>query len=154
MTINPSVPPRALVAALPRYRLGAELGRGGFGVVYAAEDPRLDRAVAVKHLPNRIAADPQMRFRFNEEGRALARLNHLHIVTVYEYADEEVTVDAGSTPERVCALVLEYLPGGTLAQRFRRTGLTMEQSCAAVLAVLSAVQAAHDQGLLHRDIKP
>ncbi len=92
-----------------------------------AEDPQLDRAVAVKHLSNRIAADPQMRFRFNEEGRALVRLNHLHIVTVHEYADEEVTVDAGSTPERVCALVLEYLPGGTLTQRFRRTGLTMEQ---------------------------
>ncbi|SBW29138.1 serine/threonine protein kinase [Candidatus Protofrankia californiensis] len=127
MTIDPSVPPRALAAALPRCRLGAELGRGEFGVVYAAEDPQLDRAVAVKHLSNRIAADPQMRFRFNEEGRALVRLNHLHIVTVHEYADEEVTVDAGSTPERVCALVLEYLPGGTLTQRFRRTGLTMEQ---------------------------
>ncbi|WP_250281549.1 serine/threonine-protein kinase, partial [Frankia sp. CiP1_Cm_nod2] len=159
MTINPSVSdpsvaPRALVAALPRYRLGGELGRGGFGVVYAARDPRLDRAVAIKHLPNRIAADPQMRLRFNEEGRALARLSHLHIVTVYEYADEEVTVDATGTPERVCALVLEHLPGGTLAERFRRIGLTMEQSCAAVLAVLSAVQAAHDQGLLHRDIKP
>ncbi|AEH11743.1 MULTISPECIES: serine/threonine-protein kinase [Protofrankia] len=159
MTVNssvsgPAVAPRALVAALPRYRLGGELGRGGFGVVYAARDPRLDRAVAVKHLPNRIAADPQMRLRFNEEGRALARLSHLHIVTVYEYADEEVTVDATGPPERVCALVLEHLPGGTLAERFRRVGLTMEQSCAAVLAVLSAAQAAHDQGLLHRDIKP
>ncbi|WP_322766412.1 serine/threonine-protein kinase [Frankia sp. Cr1] len=154
MTADLALPPQALVAALPRYTFGAELGRGGFGVVYAARDPRLDRDVAVKHLPNRIAVDPQMRFRFGEEGRALARLNHPHIVTVHEYADEEVAGGELGVPEQVCALVLEYLSGGTLAQRFRRTGLTMEQSCAAMLAVLSAVQAAHDHGLLHRDIKP
>ncbi len=154
MTADLALPPQALVAALPRYTFGAELGRGGFGVVYAARDPRLDRDVAVKHLPNRIAVDPQMRFRFGEEGRALARLNHPHIVTVHEYADEEVAVGELGVPEQVCALVLEYLSGGTLSQRFRRTGLTMEQSCAAMLAVLSAVQAAHDHGLLHRDIKP
>ncbi|WP_322761378.1 serine/threonine-protein kinase [Frankia sp. Cr2] len=154
MTADLALPPQALVAALPRYTFGAELGRGGFGVVYAARDPRLDRDVAVKHLPNRIAVDPQMRFRFGEEGRALARLNHPHIVTVHEYADEEVAAGELGVPEQVCALVLEYLSGGTLSQRFRRTGLTMEQSCAAMLAVLSAVQAAHDHGLLHRDIKP
>ncbi|WP_239331081.1 serine/threonine-protein kinase [Frankia sp. CiP3] len=154
MTADLALPPQALVAALPRYTFGAELGRGGFGVVYAARDPRLDRDVAVKHLPNRIAVDPQMRFRFGEEGRALARLNHPHIVTVHEYADEEVAVGELGVPEQVCALVLEYLSGGTLSQRFRRAGLTMEQSCAAMLAVLSAVQAAHDHGLLHRDIKP
>jgi serine/threonine-protein kinase len=151
--VNDRPPPPELVAALPRYQIGTQLGEGGVGVVYAGWDPALERRVAVKHLPGRLAEHSSTRLRFRDEGQALAKLDHPHIVRVFESTDEAVTVPGSTQPHRVCALVLEHLPGGTLRERFRRQGLSMEQSCAAVLAMLSGLQAAHDAGILHRDVK-
>ncbi len=145
--------PPELVAALPKYRLTDELGRGSGGVVYAGWDSDLARRVAVKLLPARLAAVPEIRVRFREEGKALARLDHPHVVRVYDYTDAEVPADGPAQAGRVCALVLEHLSGGTLRERFTEYGLTMQQSCAATLSVLTGLQAAHDAGMLHRDIK-
>lgn len=131
-------------SALPAYEIGGELGRGGWGVVLEARHVRLDRRVAVKQLPRAFGADPSVRARFVAEARVLASLDHPHIVPVYDY----VEVDG------LCLLVMEKLPGGTLWDRFISEGMTMESSCAVVLAACAGLHAAHQHGVLHRDVKP
>ena len=131
-------------AALPAYDVGGELGRGGWGVVLEARHRRLGREVAVKQLPRAFAADPSVRARFVAEARVLASLDHPHIVPVYDYVEFD----------GLCLLVMEKLPGGTVWDRFVGEGLTMESSCAIVLATSAALHAAHQSGVLHRDVKP
>jgi len=141
--VVPSGPPPALIGLLPRHDLGEELGHGGFGHVYAARNRDLGRDEAVKCLSPDWLADDAVRTRFRDEGRALALLDHSHIVHVYQapYTDD------------VCALVMERLAGGSLDRRFR-AGLTRWESCAVVLGVLAALEYAHTKRVLHRDIKP
>src|SRR5207302_3605794 len=88
---------------LGQYVLGAYLGQGGMGVVYDATDPRLQRRVAIKTLPDARSADPEAMPRFIREGRAAARLNHPHVVTVYE-------IDRDGD---LCYIVMELMPGGS-----------------------------------------
>lgn len=133
-----------MAAALPRYDFDRELGRGAWGVVYAAHHRDLGRQVAVKRLPPSFAVDADVRERFRAEARVVAGLAHPHIVSVHDF------VEQGD----VCLLVMERLDGGSLWDRSRGEGLTTEESCAAALAACAALSHAHGEGVLHRDIKP
>lgn len=133
-----------LADLLPEYSIERELGRGAMGIVYLARHQRLDRLVAVKELQGALAADTATRERFVVEAKALAALNHPHVVPVYDYLERD---------DR-CVLIMEQLPGGTVWDQFVATGLTMPQATAITLATCSAMQHAHDEGVLHRDIKP
>ncbi len=130
-------------AALPSYEIGEELGRGSTGVVVAARHRQLGRDVAVKLLPPDLAANPQVRRRFVAEAKLLASFSHVHIVPVYDFVEEE----------GLCLLVMERLEGGTL-DAYARAGLDAPAGCAAVLAICSALEYAHERGVLHRDVKP
>ncbi|HEY0640961.1 MAG TPA: serine/threonine-protein kinase, partial [Pseudonocardiaceae bacterium] len=140
----PAAPPAGLVEALPQYSIGGSIGEGGMGVVYAGLHRPLGRQVAIKQLPGNRAQDPGMAERFDHEARLLARLDHPHIVPVYDYVQTAA----------VRLLVMERLDGGTVWSRFHGHGLTGEQTCAIVLATLAGLHAAHRSGVLHLDVKP
>jgi serine/threonine-protein kinase len=136
---------RELIArALPGYAIGDEIGRGGWGVVLRAEHRQLGRTVAVKQLPRALAAEPDVQRRFASEARLLASLDHPHIVPIFDYVEHE----------GLCLLVMELLPGGTVWQRFTSVGMSSETACGIVLASSTALEYAHRQGILHRDVKP
>jgi serine/threonine protein kinase len=135
------------VAAAPRrigrFELRRELGRGAQGSVWLAHDPRLDREVALKLLDT--AHDSDALRQWLQEARAVSRLNHPHIVPVFEADDQ------GGTP----CLVFEYVPGPTLAQaRRQRPRWPAREAAQLMVGVLDALAAAHDQGIVHRDLKP
>ena len=130
-------------AALPSYEIGEELGRGSTGVVVAARHRQLARDVAVKLLPPDLAQNPQVRRRFVAEAKLLASFSHVHIVPVYDFVEQD----------GLCLLVMERLVGGTLDE-YARAGIDGPAGCAAVLAICSALQYAHERGVLHRDVKP
>lgn len=133
-----------LEAALPAYEFDAPLGRGAWGVVVAARHRRLERDVAVKWLAPELMSDPNARRRFAGEARLLASLDHPHIVRIHDY------VEAGD----ICALVMERLRGGSLADRVRLGGVDHRVACAIGLAGLHGLEHAHQNNVLHRDIKP
>ncbi|MGH9280609.1 MAG: serine/threonine-protein kinase [Acidimicrobiales bacterium] len=130
-------------AALPAYDLGGELGRGGWGIVLEARHKRLGREVAIKQLPRAFGADPAVRGRFATEARLLAALDHPHIVRVYDYVEDN----------GLCLLIMEKLTGGTVRDRFLAGGVTMEDACGIAVATCAGLHAAHERGILHRDIK-
>jgi serine/threonine-protein kinase len=121
------------------YRLTTRIGAGGMGEVYKGRDTRLDRTVAIKVLPARVAHRTQARERFEREARAVAALNHPHICTLY---------DVGSCDD-VDFLVMEYIDGVTL-----QGPLASDDALRLAMQIASALAAAHRQGILHRDIKP
>ncbi len=127
-----------------QFRIERELGRGGAGVVYLAHDTKLDRPVAIKSLPAELMDNPKARSRFAREARVLASLNHPNIATIYEEFKEA---------EGVGYLVLEYVPGDTLAERIRRGRLKVEEALTIGLQIAEAVAAAHEHGVIHRDLK-
>lgn len=133
-----------VAAALPSYEVGGELGRGGWGVVLEGRHKQLGREVAIKQLPRAFGADPDVRARFVAEARLLASLDHPHIVPVYDYVEAD----------GLCLLVMEKLPGGTVWSKFTSAGVTPEAACALVLAACAGLHAAHQRGILHRDVKP
>ncbi len=133
-----------VAAALPSYDVGGELGRGGWGVVLEGRHKQLGREVAIKQLPRAFGADPAVRARFVAEARLLASLDHPHIVPVYDYVEAD----------GLCLLVMEKLPGGTVWSKFTSAGVTPEAACALVLAACAGLHAAHQRGILHRDVKP
>jgi len=135
---------RRVVDALPNYEVGDEIGRGGWAVVLHARHRILDREVAVKHLPVAFGADPVVRARFVAEARLVARLDHPHIVPVYDFVESNGTY----------LIVMEYLPGGSLWERFQDEGVRPDEACAYVLVACSALEHAHGHGNIHRDIKP
>ena len=126
------------------YEIEAPLGAGGMGEVYKARDTRLDRIVAIKVLPEHVAANPDLKQRFEREARTVAALNHPHICTLY---------DIGSQGG-VDFLVMEYLDGETLGDRIGRDGLLLAEAVQHGLALLATLETLHGQGLVHRDIKP
>ena len=124
---------------------GLELiGRGGMGVVYKARQRKLDRPVALKILPPDADRDPSFADRFLREARALARLNHPNIVSVYEFGE-----NGG-----FYFIVMEYVDGRTLREVSATGGVTPQQALAIVPEICAALQYAHDAGVVHRDIKP
>lgn len=133
-----------VAAALPSYEVGAELGRGHWGVVLSGRHRQLGREVAIKQLPRAFSADPSVRERFLAEARLLAGLAHPHVVPVYDYVEHE----------GLCLLVMEQLTGGTVADRYQQGALDAPSACAIVLATCAGLHQAHGLGVLHRDVKP
>ena len=121
------------------------IGRGGMGVVYLARDTKLDRSVAVKSMPAELAGDSNSRMRFRREAKLLASLNHPNIAAIYDIIEQD---------ESAGYLILEYVPGETLAQRIAREPLKLEQALSIGQQVAEAISAAHENGVVHRDLKP
>jgi serine/threonine-protein kinase len=126
------------------YEIAAAIGAGGMGEVYKARDTRLDRVVAIKILPERLASDPQFRERFDREARAISRLAHPHICTLYDVGESVGTA----------FLVMEYLEGETLEQRLKKGALPLDQALEIAIQIADALSVAHRQGIVHRDLKP
>ncbi|MEA2140043.1 MAG: eukaryotic-like serine/threonine-protein kinase [Solirubrobacteraceae bacterium] len=134
-----------------RYRLDAQIGRGGMSTVYRAFDTVLERAVAIKLMHREIAADSDQLERFRREARSVARLNHPHIVTVIDAGEEPSEDGDGGTPY----IVLEYVEGETLKQLIRREGsLEVTEAIAYAIEIARALGAAHESLIVHRDVKP
>jgi len=127
-----------------RYELGAHLGRGGASAVFAAHDRRLDRTVAIKFFDLRAWPSTDGRARFDAEARLAAAVNHPNVVHVYD-----VGVD-GNRPY----IVMECLPGSTLADALEAGPLPVSRACDVIVDVLHGLGAAHAAGVLHRDLKP
>ncbi|HJR59326.1 MAG TPA: protein kinase [Vicinamibacterales bacterium] len=126
------------------YEIVAALGAGGMGEVYRATDTRLARTVAIKVLPQMLAADPQFRDRFEREARVVSQLNHPNICTLYDIGEQNGTA----------FLVMELLEGETLADRIRKGPLTVDQVLDYAMQIADALDKAHRQGIIHRDLKP
>ena len=144
-----------MAALLPGSRLGpyeiaAAVGEGGMGAVYRARDTRLDRTVAIKVLLASAAADPEFRERFEREARAVSSLNHPHICALYDVGRDRPQSDA--TP--IDFLVMEFVDGETLATRLSRGPLPLAEGLTIGGQIAQALDAAHRQGVVHRDLKP
>jgi serine/threonine protein kinase len=126
------------------YEILAVIGAGGMGDVYKARDTRLDRMVAIKVLPESLAADPQFRDRFDREARAISQLPHPHICTLYDVGEQAGTA----------YLVMELLDGETLAARLAKGPLPLDQALTLAIQIASALDTAHRAGITHRDLKP
>jgi serine/threonine protein kinase len=136
--------PAELARHFPQLEVLSLLGQGGMGAVYKARQTKLDRPVAVKILPPEVAGTPAFAERFLREARTLARLNHPHIVTVYDFGDVE----------GLYYFTMEYVEGRNLRDHLEGGALPAAQALAIVPQLCEALQYAHDEGLVHRDIKP
>ena len=135
---------------VPGLELVDVLGSGGMGVVFKARQVALNRDVAVKFLRDAHRAEPGRRERFSQEARAIARLRHPHLVQLYEFG--EVPAAGGATSQPY--LVLEYVPGGSLADVLRGSPQSPGEAARLVATLADAIHHAHQQGVIHRDLKP
>jgi eukaryotic-like serine/threonine-protein kinase len=126
------------------YEVTAQIGEGGMGQVYRATDTTLGRQVAIKILPDAVAANPERLARFERESKTLASLNHPHIAAIYA-----VEKSAG-----MHALVMELVEGEDLSQRIARGAIPIAEALPIAKQIAEALEAAHDQGIIHRDLKP
>ncbi len=126
------------------YPIEREVGRGGMGIVYLGRDTRLDRPVAIKVLPAAFASDPERLARFEREARLLASLHHPNVAGIFGLEE--------SGGHRF--LVLEYVEGETLAQRISRGPLPVDEAVDVCRQIAAALEAAHEGGVIHRDLKP
>ena len=126
------------------YEIVAPIGAGGMGEVYKAKDTRLDRTVAIKVLPSHVASNPEVRQRFEREARAVSSLNHPHICTLYDIGSEN----------GIDFMVMELIEGDTLADRLKKGALPLDQALRYGIEIADALDKAHRQGVVHRDLKP
>jgi serine/threonine protein kinase len=131
-------------STLGHYRVVEKIGTGGMGVVHLARDERLDRDVAIKTLPEDLAADPDRLRRFEREAKLLASLSHQNIATLYcleEHGGRRF-------------LVMELAAGETLAERLKRRPISLQDALEIALEIAEGLEAAHARGIIHRDLKP
>jgi eukaryotic-like serine/threonine-protein kinase len=126
------------------YEVLSALGAGGMGEVYKARDTRLDRDVAIKILPETLAADPHFRERFDREARTISQLDHPNICALYDVGEQTGTA----------YLVMQYLEGETLEQRLKKGALPLDQALGYAIQIADALNKAHRAGIVHRDLKP
>ena len=131
-------------ATIGPYRIDREIARGGMGIVYLAHDTRLKRAAAIKALPDDVAADRDRLARFKQEAQILASLSHPNVAGIYGLEES-----GGRS-----YLALEHIEGETLADRIARGPLPVDETVRICLQVAAGVEAAHEGGVIHRDLKP
>ena len=129
---------------LGHYEISTLLGKGGMGEVWKAKDTKLGREVAIKTLPEEFAKDADRLARFEREAKLLASLNHPNIAAIHGFEEDNGTH----------FLVLELVEGDTLADRLNRGAIPIEESLKLALQIADALKAAHDSGVIHRDLKP
>ncbi|MGB5814104.1 MAG: serine/threonine-protein kinase, partial [Thermoanaerobaculia bacterium] len=129
---------------LAHYQIREKLGEGGMGEVYVAEDTRLDRRVALKVLPEKMAEDPERLERFEREAKAVAALNHPNIVTIHSVEEAD----------GYHFITMELVEGKTLAESLLKGALSLESFFDVATHLADALCAAHGQGITHRDLKP
>src|SRR5258708_3892809 len=143
-SLNWFLMPLSAGARLGPYEILAPLGAGGMGEVYRARDPRLNREVAIKVLPERLAGDPQALARFESEAKAVAALSHPNILAIHDFGSDQ----------GVSYAVTELLEGETLRSQLGRAALPWRKAVEIGIAIADGLAAAHAKGIIHRDLKP
>src|SRR5262245_12862083 len=131
-------------AHLGPYEILSALGAGGMGEVYRARDTKLDRAVAIKILPEAFSADKERIARFQREAKTVASLNHPNIAHIHGLEESN----------GIRALVMELVEGEDLAQRIAGGAIPVDEALPIAKQIADALEAAHEQGIIHRDLKP
>ena len=142
------------IATLGRYRILQRIGQGGMGDVWLCEDPTLRRHVAIKTLPLHSQTDREFALRFEREAQAAAALNHPHILPVHDYGQQPL-----QNGQSITYIVMPYVAGGSLADRIadciaQRIFMPVDAALLYLMQAAEAIDYAHEQGLIHRDIKP
>ncbi len=136
---------------LSHYKILEELGRGGMGIVYKGEDTKLHRTVAIKVLPAAALSSDDDRARFYREARAAASLSHPNIATVYEI--DEAVPEGSNTDDIRPFIAMEFIEGYTLEDRIKQGPMKLEEAVRIASEIASALEAAHENDIVHRDIK-
>jgi len=141
-----------LAELFPQFEILSFIGQGGMGAVYKARQKQLDRIIALKILPPSIGQDPAFAERFAREARAMAKLNHPGVVTIYDFGQAQG--GGGQAPALLYYFIMEFVDGVSLRQLLQAGRVAPREALAIVPQICDALQYAHDQGIVHRDIKP